>query len=172
MKEFAFAGYRAGYTPLRCQPRAMTSHPGRSRVGLEEAEGGQCCLPWRRAALVVAWTEMILVFMFLVTLLSDLTSADGRLIKTGALLVSCLVHLVLSCLLLHALREYDQRKVWAWVWVRAVVLVTDLLVGVVEAVAEVEQKYAVCCLSFCLLAFGNIWVVRTFARELEAWRTR
>lgn len=47
-------------------------------------------------------------------------------------------------------------------------LVTDLLMGVVEAVSEDEkQRYAVCFLSFCLLSVGNVWVVRTFALEVS-----
>ncbi|XP_037783088.1 uncharacterized protein LOC119579382 isoform X3 [Penaeus monodon] len=79
-------------------------------------------------------------------------------------MVSCVVHLVLAFLLLHALRENDLRKMWAWLGVRVVVLVTDLLMGVVEAVNEDEQRrYAVCFLSFCLVSVGNVWVVRIFA---------
>ncbi|ROT77527.1 hypothetical protein C7M84_003826, partial [Penaeus vannamei] len=93
-----------GYTLLQRLPGTMTARPGRRRAALAEAEG-RCCVSRRRASLVVAWTEMILLSSFFVTLLYDFQNADGRLLKTLALMVSCLVHLVLACLLLHALRE-------------------------------------------------------------------
>ncbi|XP_047496489.1 uncharacterized protein LOC125044088 [Penaeus chinensis] len=81
----------------------MKSRPDRRRAALAEARDRR-----RRASLVVAWIEMVLVSSFFITLLYDLPNADGRLIKTGALMVSCVVHLTLAFLLLHALREVSE----------------------------------------------------------------
>nr|XP_045625073.1 uncharacterized protein LOC123774623 [Procambarus clarkii] len=128
---------------------------------------GPSCPP-RSRALVIASVEIVVLVLFLVFLgyRTIFSKHNGPMLEVVAISVSAVIHLVVGILLLHAARQLGERRgvvvVWAWAWVRVVLLATDLAMVLVQTVAGRDPIISTCILAFCVVSVSNIIVVRYF----------
>ncbi|XP_071541509.1 uncharacterized protein [Panulirus ornatus] len=133
--------------------------------GIQDGRPGPVLSRWgpaRSKALAVAFFEIILLVCFLLFLgyITLFSRHKGYVLQRVALTLSVVVHMVTALLLVHAVRQRRVGLMWAWVWLRVVLLATDSLMGLAEATLGRDDTYTTYIFAFCALSVMSIAIVR------------
>ncbi|XP_071544214.1 uncharacterized protein [Panulirus ornatus] len=130
-----------------------------------------CCCSLRTGVLIIASLEIL----FLVAVCIDfgmflyVSAGEGsaRLLEwLVASTLETIVHCGFTCLLIHGVRKNRPQLVWAWVWTRGVVMLTDFCTLFIGAFVFVEKALLPVSVASVILCY-NILVVRSYALKMK-----
>ncbi|XP_071544188.1 uncharacterized protein [Panulirus ornatus] len=143
-------------------------------VGRPRLVVDRCCCRWslRTGVLIIAVLEIVFCIIFAVLYgvqnKSPLNVEYG--ISTNILIAQVLeplIHGGVACVLIYGIWKRRRQLVWAWLWVRGVLLLTDISTPLFSALIFTNW---VICLMFSLISVVvcyNMVVVRSYALNMK-----
>lgn len=123
-----------------------------------------CCCSLRTGTLVIASLEFVIIAAVLVLQMCYQKMTSGA---AAGMVLEIFVHLLVACLLIHGVRKHQPFLVWGWVWMRCVLVVTDLANYVVKVAYSQILGAVVLAVLFTAALTYNILVVRSYAYTMS-----
>ncbi|XP_069943466.1 uncharacterized protein [Cherax quadricarinatus] len=123
-----------------------------------------CCCSLKRGVYIIASLEILACFVSIILLLVHMKFPDmvGRILEL-------LAHIVITSILIYGVKKSRRHLVMGWLWMRSVMLMTDLSVFAIDSILifHTWPLFAIISVVFVGLCCAMV-VVRSYALTMTA----